>query len=63
MTRVLVSAIFGAVAWLSISASYWTWYGFSPDFSQAELIEQVGGWLVVGLVMAAIVKPAGGSRA
>ena len=56
VTRVLVSALFGAVAWLSISASYYIWYGFSREFSHAELIEQVGGWLVVGLVMAAIVK-------
>lgn len=60
VTRVLVSALFGVVAWLSISASYWTWYGFSTEFSKAELMDQVGGWLVVGVVMAAIVKPAGG---
>jgi hypothetical protein len=55
--RVLTAGLFGAVAWLSISASYWNWYGFSYEFSKAEAIDQVGSWLVAGLVMAFIVRP------
>jgi len=48
---------FGVVAWLSISVSQWTWYGFSTDFLISDLIDQWGGWLLAGLGMAAILKP------
>ncbi|GAB3090832.1 hypothetical protein GCM10027159_04090 [Lysobacter terrae] len=48
---------FGVVAWLSISVSQWTWYGFSTDFLISDLVDQWGGWLLAGLGMAAILKP------
>lgn len=48
---------FGVVAWLSISVSQWTWYGFSTDFLVSDLVDQWGGWLLAGLGMAAILKP------
>ena len=50
---------FGVVAWLSISVSQWTWYGFSTDFLIGDLVEQWGGWLLAGLGMAAVLKPRG----
>ncbi|GAB3354044.1 hypothetical protein [Lysobacter tyrosinilyticus] len=48
---------FGVVAWLSVSVSQWTWYGFSTDFLISDLVDQWGGWLLAGLGMAAILKP------
>lgn len=48
---------FGVVAWLSISVSQWTWYGFSTDFLISDLADQWGGWLLAALGMAAILKP------
>lgn len=48
---------FGVVAWLSISASQWIWYGFSTDFLVSDLVDQWGGWLLAGLGMAAVLKP------
>ena len=48
---------FGVVAWLSVSVSQWTWYGFSTDFLVSDLVDQWGGWLLAGLGMAAVLKP------
>ena len=48
--------LLGLFAWLSISVSYWNWYQFSNEFTRAEAIDQIGGWLVGGLALAAIVK-------
>ena len=53
--RVLVVGLLGLFAWLSISASHWIWYGFPTAFVGAELIDQVVGWLLAGLVIAKIV--------
>lgn len=55
--RVATIFAFGVVAWLSISVSQWTWYGFSTDFLVSDLVDQWGGWLLAGLGMAAILKP------
>jgi hypothetical protein len=56
--RVLVVGMMGAFGLLNISASYMIWYGFPADFTAAEAITQVVGWLLAGLALAAIVKPA-----
>lgn len=53
--RVLVVGLLGLFAWLSLSASHWIWYGFPTAFVGAELIDQVIGWLLAGLVIAKIV--------
>ena len=39
-------------AWASISVAHWNWYGFPCAFILAELIDQVVGWTLAGLVMA-----------
>jgi hypothetical protein len=54
--RVAFAALFGLAAWMSIDVSYWNWYRFPGEFVSGELIEQVVGWLLVGLVMAFIVR-------
>jgi hypothetical protein len=49
-------AVFG---FLSISASYWNWYGFPAQYEIAEATDQIVGWFLGGLVLAAIVRPSG----
>lgn len=56
--RRLAAAIgLGIIAILLIDVSLWNWYGFSMEYVLAEAIDIVGGWLLAGLVMAAIAKP------
>lgn len=54
--RVLGAAMFGAFAWLSISASYWNWYGFPTAYIAVEGMDQFVGWGLAGLAIAAISK-------
>ena len=58
LRRVFASGLFGLFAALSISVSHWNWFGFSQDFLIAEAIDQTGGWLAAGLVMAMILPRA-----
>jgi hypothetical protein len=54
--RVLSITLLGLFSWLSISASYWNWYHFPGDFTAAEGLDQVVGWFLGGLALAAMVK-------
>ena len=55
--RALSLALVGVAAWLSISVSQWTWYGFATSFAVSDLVEQFGSWLLAGIGMAALLKP------
>lgn len=55
--RVALATLIGLAAWLSIDVSYWDWYRFPAGFVNGELIEQVAGWFLTGLVMALVLKP------
>jgi hypothetical protein len=55
--RVLSMAAIGIAAWLSISVSQWTWYGFSTPFLLGDLADQFGGWLLAGIGMASLIRP------
>ena len=59
--RVAGAICFGVVAWLSISVSQWNWYEFTWEFVQVDLVDQVGGWFLAGLAIAAIAKPSHGA--
>jgi len=39
------------IGWTSLSVPYWNWYGFPPLFTAAELIDQLVGGAMVGLVI------------
>ena len=54
--RAFLVALFGLFGWLSITVSYWNWYGFPGAFSLGEAIDQVVGWFLGGVVLAAMVK-------
>jgi hypothetical protein len=56
--RVGFVTLLGLVGWVSLSISYWNWYGFPTPFIAAEGMTEGIGWLLVGLALAAIVRPA-----
>jgi hypothetical protein len=54
--RGIYGMLFGLFAWLSITVSYWNWYGFPGSFVGEEALDQIGGWLLGGLAIAALFK-------
>ena len=54
--RLLFVTLLGAFAWVVVNLPYWNWYGFPTDFTVVALAEQVIGFFLVGLVLAAMVK-------
>ena len=56
--RVLVVVLFALFAFASISASHWIWYKFPAAFILAELVMEVIAWLLAGLAMAKMTRPA-----
>ncbi|HET9886713.1 MAG TPA: hypothetical protein VFR10_04310 [bacterium] len=57
MQRVLVSVLLGFFSWMVLSVPYWNWYDFPSDFILAEGFDQILSWLLVGLVLAKMVRP------
>jgi hypothetical protein len=49
-----ISAVAGVFSWVSIEIAYWNWYGFPSAFVLGELIDQIVGWTLAGLVMALV---------
>jgi hypothetical protein len=56
--RILVVAAFGLFAWLAVSVPYWNWYRFPAGFTAASFLEQVIGWVLGGIAIAFILRPA-----
>ena len=48
----------GLLASIGTNLSYWNWYGFPATYTAAYITTQMAGFLCVGLVAAAMVKPA-----
>ena len=55
--RVVFVGLLGLLPPLAISVSYWSWYKFSQAFTVAEFIDQIVGFVLCGVVLAAIFKP------
>jgi hypothetical protein len=53
----------GILAAISTNVSYWNWYGFPGNYTLAYTSTIAMGFLVAGLVAAAIMKPGAGMRA
>jgi len=49
--------IAGFLAAISTNISYWNWYGFPGNYTAANIATIAVGFVVAGLVAAAIVKP------
>ena len=56
--RVALVGSLGLFAWLAISVSQWDWYAFPFGFIAVDAIDQVIGWLLAGLLMVKLIKPA-----
>ncbi len=56
-------ALLGIIGWMSISASHWLWYGFPFDYVLGELIGNLVGWFLVGLVLAKMIQAPAPARA
>ena len=56
--RLLFVTLLGLLAWVVMDLSYWNWYGFPGGMVVASLIEQVGGFFLAGLLLAALIRPA-----
>jgi hypothetical protein len=50
----------GVLAAIGANVSYWNWYGFPLAYTAAYITTQIVGFVCVGLVAAAVVKPAKG---
>jgi hypothetical protein len=56
--RVAIVTALGLFSWLAISVAQWNWYEFPFGFTALDAINQVIGWFLAGLLMAAMIKPA-----
>jgi hypothetical protein len=45
----------GVVGLASVGVIYWNWYAFTNAFFAAQCVDVVGGWILVGCVLAALV--------
>lgn len=56
--RVSVATLFGVFAWLVVAVPQFTWYYFPRNFAMVGVLEHGVGWLLAGLIIAKLVKPA-----
>lgn len=54
--RALLVALMGLIAGLDVYISYWNWYKFPTNYTMGVMADQVIGFLLMGIVIAAIVK-------
>jgi hypothetical protein len=57
VSRVGFVAVLGVLMALATNVEYWTWYGFPRSYTAGVMLDSFIGFLVVGLVAAAFVKP------
>ncbi|HSS98387.1 MAG TPA: hypothetical protein VLK33_15220 [Terriglobales bacterium] len=48
----------GILSAIATNIEYWNWYGFPSSYTMASIFDKLIGFMVVGLVVAAFVKPA-----
>jgi hypothetical protein len=56
--RVACVTLIGLLAAIMTLVPYWNWYGYPVDFTLAQIAEHTVGWLLAGIALAAIVRPA-----
>jgi hypothetical protein len=58
LAKSLLVGLLGMFAWLSQDVSYWIWHQFPQEFVVAELVTAAMSWLLAGIAIALIVRPA-----
>ncbi len=53
---VIITTLIGVAGWVAILIPYWNWYRFPFEFVRADLIDQIAGWFLAGLVMAFVLR-------
>lgn len=56
-SRVVFVTALSLVASLDLHVSYWNWYRFPADYTLGVIADALIGWVLVGVVLAAILKP------
>jgi len=56
-SRVSFVSLVGLIPFLTINLPYWNWYGFPTTFTLAQLADQFLGFIFIGVVVGAILKP------
>jgi hypothetical protein len=54
--RVGFVTLLGVMVGLTVNVEYWNWYGFPLNYTVAAVAESIIGFLIVGLIAAALVK-------
>jgi hypothetical protein len=57
LSRVGFVILAGLLAGAAMSIEYWNWYGFPANYTLGMIADRFIGFLVVGLIAAAFVKP------
>jgi hypothetical protein len=55
--RVGFVVVIGVIAAVATNIPYWNWYGFPAAYTASYITTQIIGFVVVGLVAAAMIKP------
>lgn len=56
-SRVGFVVVAGGITALMTNVEFWNWYGFSAKYTVANVVSDVIGFLIVGLIAGAFVKP------
>jgi|ERR1041385_6724826 hypothetical protein len=59
MRRACAIALLAIFASVSLSLSYWIWYGFPSAFVLGELVTELVGWFLAGIAIAKLVPQPG----
>jgi hypothetical protein len=59
---VIITTLIGLAGWVAILIPYWNWYKFPFEFVRIDLIDQVAGWFLGGLVVAFLMRVRPGDR-
>ncbi len=57
LARVCFCSLIGLIPFLAINLPYCNWYGFPTTFTVAQLADRFLGFILVGIVVGAILKP------
>ena len=56
LMRTISVGLMGAISSVDVYVSYWNWFRFPGDYTMAQVVIQVVGFLLMGAAMAAIIK-------
>jgi len=57
VSRVGFVTVLGLMVGLMTNVQYWNWYGFPLNYTEVAIFMDIVGFLIVGLIAAAFVKP------